>query len=376
MRAAILSILVLGALAGTAAAYPQFLSRDQTCTGCHISPAGGTLLNENGLSTAETISQFGTSPEFFYGAKLPAWLTLGGDLRGAVGEFSTPDQFLYAFPMQLEAYAHVSFSHISLHATFGGRKAPLNGSGGVDDYLWSREHYLMYQQNVGEGHGLYVRGGRFMPVFGLRLAEHVSYARRYGGTPLYAEAYGVAVEKVEPGYEVHATGFIADPLNGAENDSGGAVVGELRPKEIVSVGLEAMYTQSDDDKKFRIGALGRFYVPAADILVQAEIQYVNQLVDARMGGGDFGELGAPKGIVGYLMGSRNLGDSILVDIGLGHYDENVRIKNLDRDCVDLNVHWFATSHFELVLNSRYEMLAFGSGGDSGAFAMLQGHYRL
>jgi hypothetical protein len=29
-----------------------------------------------------------------------------------------------------------------------------------------------------------------------------------------------------------------------------------------------------------------------------------------------------------------------------------------------------------VLNSRYEMLAFGSGGESGSFAMLQGHYRL
>lgn len=377
MRAAILSVLVLGALAGTAAAYPQFeLSRDQTCTGCHISPAGGTLLNENGLSTAETISQFGTAPEFFYGATLPKWLTLGGDLRGAAGEFHTPDTYFYPFPMQLEAYAHVAVSHFALHATFGGRKAPHNGTGGVEDYLWSREHYLTYQQNPGEGHGLYIRAGRFMPVFGLRLAEHVSYARRYGGTPLYAEAYGAAVEVVEPKYELHATGFIADPLNGAENDTGGALLGELRTSETTAIGLEGMYTQSDDDKKFRVGALGKLYISGADLLFQAEIQYINQLVDARMGGGSFGELGAPKGIVGYLLTSRMIGDSILVDLGLGHYDENLRIKNLDRDCVDLNVHWFATSHFELVLNSRYEMLAFGAGGDSGAFAMLQGHYRL
>ena len=56
---------------GRASAYPQFqLSRDQTCSGCHLSPAGGGLLSENGLNTADAMSQFGTSPEFMYG-KLP-----------------------------------------------------------------------------------------------------------------------------------------------------------------------------------------------------------------------------------------------------------------------------------------------------------------
>ena len=51
-----LASLVLGVAAaltlvgGTAHAYPQFqMSRDQTCTGCHLSPSGGGLLNENGL---------------------------------------------------------------------------------------------------------------------------------------------------------------------------------------------------------------------------------------------------------------------------------------------------------------------------------------
>jgi len=376
MRAAVLSLLILGCIAGTAAAYPQFqLSRDQTCTGCHISPAGGTLLNENGLSTAETISQFGTSPEFFYGAiPQPTWLTLGGDLRGAAGEFVTPDAFVYAFPMQVELYAHAAFSNFSLHVTGGLRKAPQNGAGGVGDYLWSREHYAMWQQNAGEGHGLFVRAGRFMPVFGIRFAEHVSYVRRYGGTQLYADTYGVAVELVQPKYEVHATGFVEDPLiETVEHDTGGAVYGELRTSETTAVGLEGMFTDSPDDKKFRVGATGKIYLSAADLLLQAELQFVNQLVDARMGGG---ELGAPKGLVGYLMASRMIGDSIMVDLGLGHYDENLRIKNLDRDCADLNVHWFATSHFELLLNARYEMMAFGAGGDSGAYGMLQGHYRL
>ena len=46
---AAMTAVAVAAMAGTAAAYPQFqLSRDQTCTGCHLSPAGGGLLNENG----------------------------------------------------------------------------------------------------------------------------------------------------------------------------------------------------------------------------------------------------------------------------------------------------------------------------------------
>ena len=39
-------------------------------------------------------------------------------------------------------------------------------------------------------------------------------------------------------------------------------------------------------------------------------------------------------------------DDIMLDLGWGHYDENLRIKGLDRDAIDLNIHWFATSHIE------------------------------
>jgi hypothetical protein len=66
MRAqGVLTLALVAALGGHAHAYPQFqLSRDQTCTGCHLSPAGGGLLNENGLNAAEAISQWGTPAGF------------------------------------------------------------------------------------------------------------------------------------------------------------------------------------------------------------------------------------------------------------------------------------------------------------------------
>ena len=50
-----LALLVLVVLAHRAEAYPQFqVGRDPTCTGCHVSPAGGGALNENGIAVAET----------------------------------------------------------------------------------------------------------------------------------------------------------------------------------------------------------------------------------------------------------------------------------------------------------------------------------
>jgi hypothetical protein len=364
----------IGIGAGDARAYPQYtLSHEPTCTGCHLSPAGGNLLNENGLAMAEAMSQFGTAPEFFYGkVPTPGWLTLGGDLRGAGGYLQSPTKTLVAFPMQIEAYAAATAKNFSLHVTFGSRPTQVGNEGAT--HVWSREHYLMWQQHAGGSEGLYVRAGRFMPVFGLRLAEHPAYTRRYGGTPLYSETYGAAVEYIDPKWEAHLTGFIDDPvINTVDPKNGVAGYAEVRLGEHAAVGAEGMYAQSADDKKIRAGVTGKVYVPQAKLLLQSEVQFVNQLIDTsptnKVGG-------APLQIVGYLLGSFTLGDAYLLDVGLGHYDSNIRFRLLDRDCIDINLHWFTTSHLELLLTNRVELLGFTEGGPTGAYSLVQVHYRL
>ncbi|HEU0034655.1 MAG TPA: hypothetical protein VFQ53_28720 [Kofleriaceae bacterium] len=366
-------VTAVGAAPRSAAAYPQYqLSRDQTCTGCHIAPAGGGLLNENGLATAESTSQFGTAPEFFYGkVPSPGWLTLGGDLRGAGGYIQTPQPAGAAFPMQADLYAHAAFGPISVQVTFGPR-SPTEGNEAAT-YVWSREHYLMYRQNPDENTGLYIRAGRFMPVVGLRFAEHPMYTRRYGGTQLYTETYGAAIEYIDQKAEVHVTGFIPDPvIDNVENAAGAAAYGELRLSETFSIGALGMFKNTDDDQKIHAGITSKLYLSGPDLLFQLEVQFVNQLVKETPTNPDGG---APKGIVGNLVASKMLTDWLLLDVGIGHYDSNLRIKNLDRDCVDLNLHWFATSHLEIALNARYELIGFGDS-DPGAYALLQGHYRL
>jgi hypothetical protein len=378
MRALTIALVAAGltlAVSRRAAAYPQYqLSRDQTCSGCHVSPSGGGLLGENGYSVAEALSQFGTAPEFMYGKlPLPSWLALGGDFRGATGYIRSPDDGFALFPMQADVYVHAAARGFSVQITAGARPAqwvPGNGTPGVIDRFWSREHYVMWQQD-GSGHeGLFIRAGRFMPVFGLRFAEHPDYNRRYGGTSLYAETYGAAVEYVTQGWEAHLTGFIEDPLiDPVVHDSGVAGYAEVRLNPQLQVGGELMVTGAEGRDRVRGGATAKLYLPSSDTLLQAELQVAHQQAT----GGH-----APDQIVGYLMGSKFLGSALLLDVGLGHYDENVAIAGLDRDAIDVNLHWFITSHFELVWQNRVEVLglAQSSGGPTGAWSLLHGHYRL
>ncbi|MFN0250414.1 MAG: hypothetical protein ACKV2T_26275 [Kofleriaceae bacterium] len=377
MRAIILAIVAFGATAlapERADAYPQYqLSHDQTCTGCHLSPSGGNLLNENGLAAKEAMSQLGTAPEFFYG-KLgtPAWLHLGGDVRGSAGYLQTPEKALAAFPMQIELYATAKFGGVSLHTNFGPRPSQFGNRAATS--VWAREHYIMWQQKADEGTGLYVRGGRFMPVFGLRLVEHPLYTRRFGGTPLWGDTYGLHVAYIHPKFEAHATGFLEDPLiSPVVHDTGGAAYAEYRITEKLQVGAGAMITRSDDDKKFRYSGTAKFYVPEAKLLLQAEFQFLNQQIDVTptnpVGG-------APNQLVANLVGTLSLNDFIQVDLGIGYYNTNIRISELDRECGDINVRYALTSHVELQLNTRFEMVSFGKGGPSGAYALTQLHYRL
>ncbi len=394
MKTVLLALAIVLGSFGIAEAYPQFqMSRDQTCTGCHLSPAGGGLLNENGYTVAEGISQFGTKPEFMYGKLLKEGgsFILGGDVRGAAGylKYGGPkDSSIYAFPMQIDLYGRIKLGGgLSLQADLGFR--PAEETNAALTTVWSREHYLTWQSKEDENYGLYVRAGRFLPVFGLRFAEHPMYTRRYGGTQLFTETYGVSVSQVAEKMEVHVSAFMEDlAIDPVEHANGAAAYGELRVSPTLSFGGGVMFKSftngkfllSDaidyDSKEFRIAVTNKLYLEGADLLLSTEIQFVNQLVGESARSPDSAVGGAPKGLVGNVVASKMLGSFLLLDVGLGHFDSNLRIKNLDRDCVDLNFHWFTTSHLEFILNARYEMIGFGAGGDPGAYALLQAHYRL
>ncbi len=285
-----------------------------------------------------------------------------------------PSSSFALIPMQAEVYVDAHYKGFSLRGDVGARPVQFHNEAATS--IWSREHYLMWQQNADGNDGLYLRVGRFMPVFGLRFAEHPDYTRVFGGTQLYGETYGAAVEYVTPKYEAHLTGYLKDPLiDPVTHTNGVALYTEMRLNEHTALGLEGKIDQDTDNNldTYRAGVTAKQYFGGkVDTLLQLEVQAVTERVL------NDGGRGAPAQAVGYLMATRFFGTAIMADLGLGYFDEDVRITGLDRDAIDLNIHWFSTSHLEVILMNRLSKvgLSGGAGGATGAWSLLQLHYRL
>ncbi|CAN5872022.1 hypothetical protein BH11MYX2_BH11MYX2_08630 [soil metagenome] len=368
MVQAAIALAVLALFAPRADAYPQYqLSRDTTCTGCHVSPAGGGALNENGIAVAETTAWRGGDGSFMYGMSTPSWLKLDGDARGAAGFVDPGVASAAAYPMQAEVGATAGGKGFSVRL-LGGLRSPQVG-GSIAQVFWSRAHSVMWQQNPDSAEGLYVRAGRFMPTYGLRLAEHVVYTQRFGGDPLYFEAYGANVSYISHAFEVHATGFVHDSIaSAAEHGDGGALYAEARIGDHAAVGVEGKHSISDDTTMSYGGVTGKVYLPGPDLLFQAEGEVIRK--DITVGAGDIAIQ-----LAGYLMATHNLDHGLMLDVGVGHFTQDTRVKGLYRDAFDVNLHWFMTSHVEWLLTTRVELLD-AAGGPNGGYALAQIHYRL
>ncbi len=372
--AAFATLVALGTLAAAllaapaAHAYPQYtLSRQSTCSACHVSPAGGGILDGMGSITAEDDSTFGGDGGFLEGkVTLPEWLKVGGDFRVAGGGSDNGGGFGGAFfPMQLEAYAAVTKGDFTAYATVG--MGPINEDDAIE-ILQTREHWVMWKPQSEELAGLYVRAGRFMPVYGLRLAEHPFYVRRYGGTQLFGETYGASAGWVSDSVEAHFTAFVKDPIRTPqERSNGAAVYAEKRVGERFAIGAQARFADSSDERRMQGGLTAKLWLEPANLLFQAEGGYTRQKIDGGPGRNQ---------LVGQLLATWFFKPGFFLDVGLGQYDSDISLADQDRTAIDVNLHWFPWAHGEVLLTNRFQTIGFGNGGDSSGFTLLQFHYRL
>jgi len=201
-------------LTSSAWAEPMFLAKQYTrCTSCHYSPSGGGLLTPYGrllshreLSTttaAATVAAPAAEDDphgeqaFLYGAfgKSLGPVHLGLEMR--------PSRLRLGFPggqqdmtllMNVELVGAVQKNGWTAYAT-AGREPPdsavRDGRVLPDPAFISYEHWISYRTDQGFG----IRAGRFMPAYGLRLADHTAYSRSYLDFDRNDQVYGLEVSQ-------------------------------------------------------------------------------------------------------------------------------------------------------------------------------------
>ena len=201
-RLSIWTALLLGGWgAGSAAGEPTFLSKQYPrCTACHYSASGGGLLTPYGRSLSrEEISTFGRQGAggvpaggargeegFLYGAlSSESPLQLGLDVRPSRLEVEVPGRPVPArnFLMVLDLQAAWRRDRWTAYGSIG--REPARGGAGPVSY----EHWVAYQATD----ALTVRGGRFLPAYGVRFADHTSFTREGLDLAQEDQVYGVEV---------------------------------------------------------------------------------------------------------------------------------------------------------------------------------------
>lgn len=369
--------------ARSAQAYPQFQFSSGTsrCAQCHYSPAGYGLLTSWGRDeSGDTISRGGDGA-FLHGIWTPPdWLALGGDLRLAalrnhVGGAGAPESAV--FPMQAELYARAAFgdSGVSLYVAAGARSATRTEQTGGTVHVVapiSREHYLMWKPSAT---GAYARVGRFYAPFGLRMAEHIYYVRRFTGFGLYEETYNLSGGYLEEDWEVHATAFTKPPAGFpvalqtvGVRGNGGAVYGEKRFASISAVGLQGRVVVNSDQRLTTGGAIGKLWVEQAKMLVMGELNLQRHDV---VGGVAFNQMISFFGLTFIPI------KGVMVGVAAERYQSDMRLAPTARNAFDLQLNLFPWAHCEIFLLGRYQMTGAGAAdGDPGSLAMLQLHYYL
>ncbi|MFQ6615923.1 MAG: hypothetical protein ACE5HZ_04050, partial [Fidelibacterota bacterium] len=162
-------ILTLFFLTGVVGAIPRFAVKNGvSCSTCHVSPTGGGLRNDYGVTVVsmdELVLQKGIkfADEDYTGA-VGDHLRLGADFRLQILSTANENETrkVAFFPMQGAVYAHLRVSRV------------VEVLGKVDLVRGSPEFWTLL--NVFPNGG-YVVMGRKIPTYGLRLDDHTSFIR-------------------------------------------------------------------------------------------------------------------------------------------------------------------------------------------------------
>ena len=192
------AIIVIGA-SHPAAAEPMFLSKQYPrCTSCHVSPTGGGLLNDFGRSMSHTVlptiptsdpasaSALDGEQAFLFGVLGDSMdpVRLGVGLRPSHLRFDFPGGSTDRnFLMQADLQAAYQGHGLTVYGDIGRHVD------GPDAVVGSYEHWVAYRT----ANDITVRAGRFMPAYGVRVADHTAFNRARLGFDRNDQIYGAEV---------------------------------------------------------------------------------------------------------------------------------------------------------------------------------------
>jgi hypothetical protein len=361
-------VLVLG---GVARAYPQFQvsTGAARCNQCHIAPTGGLLLSGYGRDEAgDTISRGGDGA-FLHGLwDPPEWLQLGGDLRiaGLVNDNgATYSPSLAFFPMQGDLYVGVKVSDFQLLLAAGPRgtvRGQQTKTGALERF-WSREHFVMWRPKQ---QGPYVRAGRFLLPYGLRLVEHPAYVRKFGGQNLNEEPYALSGGVVTNEHEWHLTLHTRNPLRCTGlgcADFGAAGFVEWRQGEDLVLGVDARLAFYPDAMGYHtqhVGSHAKYWLEGAKLLFMAQLDAGLKLMpEANY---------VNRELIGYLGASWWPTRGLMLTLSGETYAEDLAAWGTNRAAGSLELQVFPWAHVELVLYGRLT--------ETSRLLMTQLHYYL
>lgn len=369
MRLSVAIVLVI-AMTGVAQAYPQFqLAMESACSNCHLSPAGGGLLNDYGRDEAGSTISRGGDGRLLHGLwDPPASFAIGGDFRFAfVGRRQpTHENDLLAFPMQADVNLRVTKGAFAFAFTAGVRGVARDEHPpAFVETLASREHYLAYTTGSKQ-----IRVGRFFPAFGLRLPDHGAYVRRFMGWNTYEEPYAAELAHYGEKTELHVTGFVPQPiplLGSGLRRSGGAVLVERQVTDEWIAGGQGRVAFSDEDAVFTAGTIAKRWLPSAELLVLAELDLQRQTFRGNGPG--------RTQLAGYLGASKWATRGVLVSSALHVWEPDLTLRATTRQAFEVAAQYFPWAHVELHLLLRTSAQG-GTVEDPSYLSMLQVHYYL
>lgn len=171
-------LLVLGLIISQGQSVPRYaLINGESCNLCHVNPAGGGLRTEYGntLVSAEELPV--KTRELSYTGMITEHLQVGGDVRlqRIVAQPDTTGIQTAAFPMQADIYGFIRlYKEVEVVWKLD---------------LLNQYHRIWTQFNVLPNDG-FIRFGKTMPSYGLKLDDHTSFIR--GGN--MSLTYGLAKE--------------------------------------------------------------------------------------------------------------------------------------------------------------------------------------